>query len=74
MVSEEEEYQFRRGGDEHEGQPVVQADATLENRLGQPADTDAGVDVRPPPALDDSVDGIADFLTLGFCLGADFFQ
>ena len=74
MVSKEEEHQFRRRGDEHKGQPVVQTDAALENRLGQPADTDAGVGVRPPPALEDPVDGIADFLTLGLRLGADLFQ
>jgi hypothetical protein len=41
VVSNEEENQFRRCRDEYECQPVIQADAALENRFGETPDADA---------------------------------
>ena len=41
VVADEEENQLCRCRDEHECQPVIQADPALVNRLGETADADA---------------------------------
>ena len=74
MVADEEENQLRRRRDEHEGQPVIQADPALENRLGEAADADARMPMRPSPAFKNLIDGVADFLTLRLRLGAKNFK
>ena len=40
VVAEEEENQLRWRRDEHESQPVIQADPALENCLGETTDAD----------------------------------
>ena len=74
MVADEEENQLWRRRDEHECQPVIQADPALENRLGEAADADARMAMRPSPAFKNLIDRIADFLTLRLRPGADLFQ
>ena len=65
VVADEEEDQFCRCRDEHECQPVIQADTAFENRLGEATDSATGMHMRPTPAFKNPVDGIADFLPLG---------
>jgi hypothetical protein len=74
VVAEEEENQVRRCRDENESQPVIQADPALENRLGEAADADARMPMRPSPVLKNLIDRIADFLTPRLRLGAKNFK
>ncbi len=64
VVADEEENQLRQCHDEHESQPVIKADPALENRLGEAADADARMPMRPSPAFKNLIDRFADFLTL----------
>jgi hypothetical protein len=64
VVTDEKENHLRRCRDEHECQPVIQADPALENGLGEAAEADPGMRVRVSPAFKNPVDGVADFLTL----------
>ena len=70
VVADEEENLFRRCCDEHECQPVIQADAALENGLCETTNPDAGMQMRQSPTLKNPIDRIADFLTLRLRLGA----
>ncbi len=74
VVADEEENQFCRCCDEHECQPVIQADPALENGLCEPTNPDAGMQMRPSPTLKNPIDRIADFLTLRLRLGAKDFK
>ncbi len=74
MVAEEEENQLRRCRDEHEGQPIIQADPALENGLSETTNADAGMPIRPSPAFKNPIDRIADFLTLRLGFGAKNFK
>lgn len=49
VIAEKEENQLGRRGDEDKSQPVVKTYAALEDCLCQPADANAGVQMRPAP-------------------------
>lgn len=74
MVPEKKENQLRRSRDENECQPVIQADAALENGFGEASHPNAGMQMRAAPTFKNPVDSIADFRPFRLRLGADFFQ
>ena len=74
MVAEEEENQLRRCRDEHESQPVIQADPTLENGFGETTDANPGVRVWTSPAFKNLIDRISDFLSIRLRSRADLTQ
>lgn len=68
MIADEEENKLRWCGDKHKGEPLIQSDTTLEERLGEPADANAGMQMRPSPSSDDGIHRRTN--DFAFCLGS----